>query len=86
MHQRPVAPRPASYFQPYMGEWRRIREKFLQEHPYCALCNGQATVVDHVLPLARGGTHDTGNLEPLCRSCHSRKTATLDGAFGNAKR
>lgn len=29
--------------------------------------------VDHVIPLARGGTHDRANLSVLCRGCNSRK-------------
>jgi 5-methylcytosine-specific restriction endonuclease McrA len=31
--------------------------------------------VDHVRPLGMGGERfDPANLQPLCRSCHSRKT------------
>lgn len=44
----------------------------------------RATVVDHIKPLARGGTHDKGNLQALCVTCHNRKTATLDGGFASA--
>jgi len=33
-----------------------------------------AAEVDHIVPLARGGTHDLANLQPLCKSCHSKKT------------
>jgi hypothetical protein len=27
-------------------------------------------VVDHITPLAEGGTHEQGNLQPLCKRCH----------------
>jgi 5-methylcytosine-specific restriction protein A len=33
--------------------------------------------VDHVIPLARGGTHDRSNLAVLCRRCNSRKRDAL---------
>jgi 5-methylcytosine-specific restriction enzyme A len=33
-------------------------------------------VVDHVVPLKDGGARfDRANLQPLCVSCHNRKTA-----------
>lgn len=30
---------------------------------------------DHIRPLNMGGTNSTGNLQTLCHSCHSKKTA-----------
>ncbi len=33
-----------------------------------------ATLVDHIVPLDAGGTHETPNLQSLCRPCHARKT------------
>ena len=44
-----------------------------------------ATDVDHIVPH-RGDArllYDENNLQSLCKSCHSRKTATEDGGFGN---
>lgn len=38
--------------------------------------------VDHIVPKVDGGTDDMENLQTLCRSCHSRKTALEDGGFG----
>lgn len=29
--------------------------------------------IDHVMPLARGGTHTRGNVQCLCRSCNMKK-------------
>ena len=33
--------------------------------------------VDHVVPLARGGTDDIANLVPCCRYCNARKGVLL---------
>lgn len=67
----------------YGSEWKRIRNIFIKEHPLCEECrrNGRVTPaeeVHHILPLGRGGTHDTNNLMALCKSCHSR-ISVLDG-------
>jgi 5-methylcytosine-specific restriction enzyme A len=33
-----------------------------------------ATIRDHIVPLAEGGTDDDLNSQPLCAACHRRKT------------
>jgi 5-methylcytosine-specific restriction endonuclease McrA len=40
---------------------------------HCAYCGGAATTVDHLLPLARGGTSDASNLVACCSSCNSAR-------------
>ena len=42
-------------------------------------CGARAVELDHITPLSAGGTHDPANLQPLCRSCHRRKTNTDRG-------
>lgn len=39
----------------------------------CAYCLGDATTMDHVVPLAGGGSHDIENVVPACKTCNSRK-------------
>ncbi len=63
---------------------------YLAKHPLCQSCMLQgkwiaATVVDHIKPH-KGDKKlfwDSSNWQPLCASCHSRKTAKEDGWFGN---
>jgi 5-methylcytosine-specific restriction protein A len=45
--------------------WRRIRARILKVSDVCHIC-GQpgADSVDHVIPLAGGGTNDPSNLRP----------------------
>ncbi len=74
------AARPSSSAQGYDARWRKIRLMHLREHPLCVECSRRgltvaATEVDHITPLAQGGTHAADNLQSLCKPCHSRKTA-----------
>jgi 5-methylcytosine-specific restriction endonuclease McrA len=38
----------------------------------CCRCGGPANTVDHIRPLAFGGTHDVANLRAMCRRCNSQ--------------
>lgn len=70
----------------YSSKWDTLRKEFIRRHPRCVLCGGRASHVDHIVPRRQGGTDDVANLQALCWSCHSRKTATVDGGFGNKVR
>lgn len=72
--------RPSRSARGYDRRWQKIRAAYLARHPLCVACQAAgrvtaATEVDHVRRLADGGTHDERNLQALCKSCHSRKTA-----------
>jgi 5-methylcytosine-specific restriction endonuclease McrA len=41
----------------------------------CTYCARPCETIDHVIPLARGGTNYEGNLAPACGSCNSSKGA-----------
>lgn len=41
----------------------------------CWLCGVEATAMDHVKPVAKGGLHVPANLRPICKPCNSRKGA-----------
>ncbi len=67
--------------------WMAIRDKvFKRDCGICVECtrHGRITVatqVDHVKPLAMGGTDDLDNLESICHQCHSVKTAAENAAI-----
>lgn len=70
--------------------WCRTRAEHLTKHPYCEACKPvlvAAIDVDHIIPH-RGDWAlflSRSNLQSLCHSCHSRKTASEDGGFGNRR-
>jgi len=75
----------------YGSKWHKVRDVFLQKHPWCANPFDdhqgvfvRAMHVDHKIPRRAGGTDDENNLQALCVSCHSKKTAMEDGGFGNS--
>jgi 5-methylcytosine-specific restriction protein A len=59
-------------------EWREARHLAIAMHQYrCARCGCRPTrlFVDHIKELRDGGAPlDQANLEPLCGSCHQKKT------------
>jgi len=70
-------------------DWKITRKMVLDNEPLCRHCRKvgkltPATEVDHIVPLisvgSKGAT-DPANLQPLCKKCHSTKTA-LENGFG----
>lgn len=64
----------------YGVRWRKLRATQLAMEPLCREClaNGRttaATDVDHIVARRDGGSDGYENLQSLCHSCHSSKTA-----------
>jgi Restriction endonuclease len=65
-----------------VGQWRRICARdgyicWLCHHPIdpaLRVPQRQAATVDHVIPLAAGGTDDDANLRPAHLGCNSRRS------------
>jgi len=71
--------------------WRKVRAIHLRHHSWCCMREAEGrrvagNQVDHIQSMKSGGAAlDLANLQTLCASCHSRKTAHLDGAFGRER-
>ena len=71
----------------YGANWRRLRKMVLNAEPLCRHCWEKGLIraaeeVDHIDGNAWNLAWD--NLQPLCKSCHSKKTTAEQGAgWGN---
>jgi 5-methylcytosine-specific restriction protein A len=60
--------------------WRRLRDRILQRDRFvCQPCKREGRIteareVDHMVPLAKGGTDDESNLQSICSQCHHVKS------------
>ena len=65
--------------------WQRLRKTVIErDKGLCQQCQRDGrltggTDCDHIIPKARGGTDDLDNLELLCKTCHTRKSAREAG-------
>ena len=58
------------------------RERWLRANPLCLHCEregrvGAGQIVDHIIPLAKGGADDESNLQSLCRE-HAKAKDRID--------
>ncbi len=65
----------------YGSRWRKRAKQYLRANPLCRGCEelGKvtlATLVDHIIPHGGDGKlfWDQDNWQPLCQTCHNRKT------------
>lgn len=53
-------------------EWAQVLEKYGNKCLACGRSDVRITM-DHVLPLCKGGLNVIENVQPLCKSCNSKK-------------
>jgi len=57
---------------------QRLRRVLFEREPLCRPCAAAgrttlATIRDHIIPVAEGGTEDEANIQPICEDCHDAK-------------
>lgn len=63
-----------------------VREYVFQRDGFrCRGCGKSSTEVqlqiDHIIPIAQGGSNDISNLQTLCKTCNRRKKDQRDPRF-----
>lgn len=59
-------------------EWLEKKVQCGNACPACGVKETEATLtVDHIIPLAKGGTNWIWNIQPLCKRCNSRKNDNI---------
>jgi len=62
--------------------WRKLRLKILKRDNYiCKSCGKEASAVDHIIPVTKGGMDEENNLRAICKSCNSKKGASEEGVY-----
>jgi 5-methylcytosine-specific restriction enzyme A len=85
------AERGTATFRGYTAKWSAFSKIYRRNNPLCVMClkdNKLTPVfcVDHITPISGPDDpefYDESNLQALCLSCHSRKTAEENCGFGN---
>ncbi|MGL5806094.1 MAG: HNH endonuclease [Xenococcaceae cyanobacterium] len=63
-----------------------VKKYVLERNKYqcqsCGRCDRETKLqIDHIIPLAKGGSNDISNLQTLCSHCNQKKKNHFDSRF-----
>lgn len=62
--------------------YQRVRKEVLdRDYWTCHYCGQEATTVDHVIPISKGGTDEAQNMVAACNPCNSGKRDRMTPRF-----
>jgi len=65
--------------------WRELRLKILaRDANTCGYCGAEAKHVDHIIPVAHGGTDSPDNLTAACARCNQLKSDKSVSVFSES--
>lgn len=59
-----------------LEQWENLK---IQHKNQCVFCGEKKKLtIDHIKPLTKGGSDNISNIQPLCKSCNSKKGNKYD--------
>lgn len=65
-----------------LKEWDTLKAQYNWTCPCCGKKEPEIKLTeDHIIPISKGGSNNIENIQPLCRSCNSKKSNKYDNIY-----